>query len=73
MMLAMEKRREEFDQRMDKEHKDFELKLDERIREERKRTKKTMIWLTIAGTIFAVTQVYAAWASINPEHGSGSI
>ena len=41
MMLAMEKRRE-----------DFELKLEELNRQERKRTNRIMIWLTIALILF---------------------
>ena len=37
-------------------------------RRERKRTNRIMIGLTIALIFFALLQVYAAWASINPEH-----
>ena len=56
-MLAMEKRRE-----------DFEQHLEELNRQERKRTNRIMICLTIALIVFAALQVYAALASINPEH-----
>ena len=56
-MLELEQRRE-----------DFELKLEEINRQERKRTNGIMIGLTIALIIFAAMQVYAALASINPEH-----
>ncbi len=56
-MFELERRREEFD-----------LKLDEFNRQERKRTDKIMIFLAVAAIIFAAMQVYAALASINPEH-----
>ena len=46
-MLAMEQRREE-----------FELKLEDINRPERKRTNRIMIWLTIAAIIFAAMEVY---------------
>lgn len=57
MMLAMDQRREE-----------FELRLEELNRQERRRTNKVMICLAIAAVIFAAAQVYAALAVINPEH-----
>jgi len=56
-MLDLERRREE-----------FELKLEEINRQERKRTNRVMILLAIAAVVFAAMQVYAALASINPEH-----
>lgn len=68
VMLAMEERREKFEKRMEQERKDFELGLEERNRRERKRTDRIMIWLTVAAIIFAAAQVYAAMASINPDH-----
>ena len=49
-----------------KEH--FEDFKEELNRQERKRTNGIMIGLTIALIIFAAMQVYAALASINPEH-----
>jgi hypothetical protein len=67
-MLELEQRRQEFEQRMEKERKEFELILDNRNREERKRTDRVMIWLTIALIIFAAMQVYAALATINPNN-----
>ena len=66
-MQQLEQRREEFEQRMERERKEFELKLDERNREERKRTDRIMIWLTVAAIVFAAMQVYAALATINPN------
>lgn len=67
-ILELERKREDFEQRMEKERKEFEIKLDERNREERKRTDRIMIWLTVAALIFAMLQVYAAMATINPNH-----
>ena len=49
-----------------KEH--YEEFKEELNRQERKRTNRIMIWLTIALIVFAALQVYAALASINPEH-----
>jgi hypothetical protein len=68
MMLAMEERREKFEQQMEKDRKEFELRLDETSRQERKRTNIIMICLAVAAIIFAALQVYAALASINPDH-----
>ena len=68
MRLAMDNKREEFEQHMEQERRDFELSLEELNRQERRRTNKVMIGLTIALIIFAALQVYAALASINPEH-----
>ena len=68
VMLAMEKRREDFEKRIEQDRQDFELKLEETNRQERKRTNGIMVGLTIAAIIFAAMQVYAALASINPEH-----
>ena len=68
MMLAMEQRREDFEQRMEKERTEFELKLDEANKQERKRTNRIMIGLAVAAIIFAALQFYTAWASINPDH-----
>ena len=49
-----------------KEHlEDFKENLN---RQERKRTNYIMIGLTIALIVFAVLQLYAVLASINPEH-----
>ena len=52
--------------RSPKEH--FEDFKEELNRQERKRTNRIMILLTIALIVFAALQVYAALASINPEH-----
>ena len=53
---------------LEDERKEFELKLEELNRQERKRTNYTMIGLAVAAVIFVALQVYAALASINPEH-----
>ncbi len=68
MMLAMEKRREEFEQHMEQERRDWEFKLEQLSKEERKRTNKTMKFLAIGAIIFAAAEVYATIASINPDH-----
>ena len=67
-MLVMEQRREEFEKKMEQDRKDFELRLEKINRQERKRTNGIIIGLAIAAIIFAAMQVYAALASINPEH-----
>jgi len=54
-------------QQLENERREFELKLEEINRQERKRTNRIMIWLTIAAIIFAAMQVYAALAAINPN------
>lgn len=54
-------------QQLEKERREFELKLEEINRQERKRTDRVMIWLTIAAVLFAALQVYAALATINPN------
>ncbi len=66
-MLELEQRRQEFEQRLERERTEFESKLDERNREERKRTDKIMIGLTVAAIVFAAMEVYAAMATINPD------
>ena len=55
-MMELERRREE-----------FELKLEELNRQERKHSNRVMVWLTIAMILFAAMQVYAALALMNPE------
>ena len=77
-MLELERRREEFEQRMERDRKDFEqrmendrkgfeLKLDEGNKQERKRTNRIMIWLTIAAIIFALAEVAAGIMGITSE------
>ncbi len=53
---------------LEQQRKEFELKLHELSEKQRKRTDKIMIGLTIAALIFAAAEVYAALASINPDH-----
>lgn len=53
---------------LERKRREFELKLEEINRRERKRTDRIMIGLAIAAILFAAMQVYAALASINPEH-----
>ena len=64
-MLELERRREEFEQKMENDRKAFEMKLDKINKQERKRTNTIMIFLAIAALIFAAMEVYAALASIN--------
>ncbi len=67
--LSPEKHLQEFRmQQLEQDRKKFELKLEEINRQERRRTNRIMIGLAIAAIIFAAMQVYAALASINPEH-----
>jgi len=66
-MLELERRREEFEQRMETERKGFELKLDERNREERKRTGRIMIRLTVAAIIFAFAEVASGLMGITSD------
>ncbi len=66
-MQQLEQDRREFEQRMEKERKEFELKLDERNREERRRTDKIMVWLTIAAIIFALAEVAAGIMGITDD------
>jgi hypothetical protein len=68
VMLAMEDRQRKFEQQMEEARQGFELRLEERNRHERQRTDRIMIWLGVAAIIFAAAQVYAAMASINPDH-----
>ncbi len=63
-MLQLEKRREEFEDRMEESRKAFELKLDERNNKERRRTDKIMVWLAIAAIIFAVAEVVSGVPAI---------
>lgn len=67
MMLAMEERREKFEQRMEQEKKDFELKLEELKKQERKQTNRVIIWLAVAGVIFALAQVFVALAALTSD------
>ena len=55
-------------EQLEQNRRDFELKLEELNRQERKRTNRIMIWLTVAAVIFAVAEVYATLGSINPDH-----
>ena len=61
MMLAREKRREEFEQRMEKDRKDFELKLFEMNKKLAKDSHRVMVLLTVALIIFAIAQVAVAF------------
>ena len=67
MVLAMEQRREEFEQKMENDRKAFELKLDEGNREERKRTNRVMKWLAFAAIIFALAEVAAGLMGITDD------
>lgn len=67
MMLAMEQRREKFEQRMEQERRNFELKLEELNKKERKSTNRVMIWLAIAAIIFAFAEVTAALLGITND------
>lgn len=57
MMLELERRREEFEQRMEQDRRNFEFRLEELAKEERKRSDRIMRWLTIALIVFAIAQV----------------
>ena len=52
----------------EQDRRNFELELEEKNRQERKRTNGIMIRLTVAAIVFAAIQVYVALALINPEH-----
>ena len=67
MVLAMEQRREVFEQKMENDRKAFELKLDEGNREERKRTNRVMKWLAFAAIIFALAEVAAGLMGITDD------
>ena len=78
VMLAMEQRREKFEQQMEQDRKEFEqklendrknfeMRLDGINRIERKRTDKIMIWLTVAAIIFALAEVTAALMGITAD------
>jgi len=60
IMLAMEERREKFEQSIEKDRKDFELKLFEMNQRLAKDSHRVMVWLAIAAIIFAVAEVGAA-------------
>jgi len=60
MMLALDKKRETFEQQMEKDRKEFELKLYELGEQARKRDKKIFVILAIAAVIFAALEVLAA-------------
>lgn len=46
----------------------FESSIERQNKEERKRTNRVMIGLTIAALVFSLVQIYTALASINPNH-----
>ena len=66
-MFELERRREEFEHRMEKDRKDFELRLDEINRGERKRTDRVMKWIAIAAIIFAIAEVLAAILGVTSD------
>ena len=66
-MMQLERQRQEFEQRMEKDRRDFELKLEELNKQERRRTDRIMIGLTIAAVIFAITEVAAAVLGITND------
>ena len=55
-------------QQLEQDRRKFELELERLNREERKRTNRIMIFLGVAALIFAIVEIYATLASINPEH-----
>ncbi len=68
VMLAMEKRQQDFEIQMEKERRGFEVRLQELNERDRKRTNRVMIGLAVAAVFFAIAQVIVALAAINPEH-----
>jgi uncharacterized membrane protein len=66
-MLAMEERREKFEKQMEQDGKDFELRLEEINKLERKLTDMVMISLAVAGIIFALAEIFAALAALTPD------
>jgi len=59
-MLQLEQQRQEFEQKMEKDRRGFELKLEEINEHERKRTDNIMIGLAIVGVILALAQIFTA-------------
>jgi hypothetical protein len=52
---------------LEKERRDFELRLQQMNEQQRKRTDKIMIGLAIAGALFAIAEIFAALAALTPD------
>ena len=67
LMQQLEDNRRTFEQKMEADRKNSELKLDERNRQERKRTDKVMIALAIAAIILALAEIAAGLMGISSD------
>jgi hypothetical protein len=52
---------------LEKERRDFELRLQQMNEQQRKRTDKIMIGLAIAGGLLAIAKIFAALAALTPD------
>ncbi len=67
MTLALEQRREDFEERMEQKRRDFEVALQRSNEEQRTRSDRVMRWLAVGAIVLAIAEVVAALLGITPD------
>lgn len=68
---SLEKNRREWEQSMEKDRRTWESRLDEDNQNRSHRANKIMVWLVIAGLVFALAEIFAAVVAVTPDSLGG--